>query len=171
MINRVQELANNPLIKRIVHGGLWSVIGEVGARLFPFLAAIVIARILGVQNFGEFAMIQSTAGAFSVIGGFCLGNTATKYLAEYRFNSPEKANSVITLTLIFASLTGIIATLGLVLASPYVALKVLARPELSIPLICAAPMLLFTAVYGAIGGILLGFEKPELLPSYQLFHR
>ncbi len=163
MISRILNLNERPLLKRIVHGGIWSVIGEVGTRLFPFITAIIIARLLGVEGFGSFAMIQATAGAFSVIGGFGLGSTATKYVAEYRFNNPEKANEVITLTLFFAGLTGMIATLALAITSPLVALKVLANLELSTPLFWAAPMLLFNAIYGAIGGILLGFERTRAI--------
>lgn len=163
MINKALRLGERPILKRIVQGGIWSVVGEIGTRVFPFITAIVIARLLGVADFGGFAMIQATAGAFSVIGGFGLGNTATKYVAEYRYTDPEKASKVIALTLFVAGLTGIIAALSLCLSADMVATKVLAKASLSLPLSWASPMLFFTALVGAMSGILLGLEKTKVL--------
>lgn len=163
MISRILNLNERPLLKRIVHGGIWSVIGEVGTRLFPFITAIIIARLLGVEDFGSFAMIQATAGAFSVIGGFGLGNTATKYVAEYRYTQPDKACKVICLTLFVTALTGLIASFSLFFTSEIVASKVLSKESLSTPLSWASPMLFFSALSGAINGILMGVEKTKII--------
>lgn len=168
MINRVQELANNPLIKRIVHGGSWTVVGDIGYRIFPFIASVLGARLLGVTEFGAFVMVQATASAFTALGSFNMGNTATKFVAEYHRTQPEKTNGIITISLIIAALTGLLASMLLFYFSPLVAEKVLARSDLIVPLRWAAPMLLFTALYSAISGVLMGFEKTRLLAGLNI---
>jgi len=45
------------------------------------LGWIVVARILGKEEFGQLAIVQSTVGMLGVIAGLGLGLTATKHVA------------------------------------------------------------------------------------------
>jgi hypothetical protein len=39
---------------RLARGGFWSLVGDAGSRAFSFMSAIIVARWLGVAEFGAF---------------------------------------------------------------------------------------------------------------------
>jgi O-antigen/teichoic acid export membrane protein len=67
----------------------------------------------------------------------------------------ERINS---LALLFAALTGLITMVALFIAAPFVATTLLGAANLTGTLCIAAPILLLSALSGAAGGTILGFE-------------
>ena len=61
------------------------------------IASMVVARILGKNEFGELGMIQSTVGMLGVFAGFGLGLTATKHVAELKHSNPERTGRILSL--------------------------------------------------------------------------
>ena len=99
-------LPKDSLRARFAKGAFWSLVGAVLAQGLGLGASIVTARILGKVGFGELGMIRSTVGMFGVFAGLGLGLTATKHVAEFRSNHPEKAGRVIGLSAIVATFSG-----------------------------------------------------------------
>ncbi|MDQ3920568.1 MAG: oligosaccharide flippase family protein, partial [Acidobacteriota bacterium] len=60
--------------------------------------AVIAARCLGRKGYGELGIIQSTVGMFQVFAGFGLGLTATKYVAEFKRQNPERAGHIIAVS-------------------------------------------------------------------------
>ncbi len=82
---------------RLLHGIAWIVLGSVAQQGGSFAAAVLLARILGREVYGQFALIQSSLVAMTTVAGLALGVTATKYVSEYRSSQPEKAGRVLGL--------------------------------------------------------------------------
>jgi len=150
--------ANSPVARRLASGGFWSLIGDVGSRAFAFAGAIVVARTLGVEDYGAFVLIQSTVGMLMTFAMFGMGHTSTRYIAAYRNTERGRIEGIAGLTLWFAVLSGLLAAAALFAAAPYVATSFLKAPEVSAPLQWMAPVLTFCAVSSAMNGIILGFE-------------
>src|ERR1035437_1799042 len=72
--------------ERLLRGVSWTTAGCVLGQSASFASSVIVARILGKEAFGHFAMIQTTVAAFSTLAGLGLGTTATKYVSEYRTN-------------------------------------------------------------------------------------
>lgn len=150
--------ASSPIVRRLASGGFWSLAGEAGSRSLAFAGAIVVARWLGVAEFGAFALIQSTLAMLMTFALFGMGLTSTRYIAAFRNTEPARIEGIASLALYFSVLTGLAAAILLFAAAPYVATDLFRAPELETPLRLMAPVLLLYAVSGAMSGTILGFE-------------
>jgi O-antigen/teichoic acid export membrane protein len=121
-------------------------------------ASVITARLLGLEQFGQYGMIQSTVGMLGIFAGLGLGLTATKYVAEFRTRDPERAGRIIALGCAVAIVSGGLLTLGLLAYAPLLAAKTLNAPELADELRIASVLLFLNALNGAQTGALAGFE-------------
>ncbi len=143
---------------RFVHGVTWGVLGGVGSRFFTLLSSIIIARALGKTVFGEYGIIQSTVGMFGVFAGLGLGLTATKYVAEYRYKDPARAERILGLSSVVAFVSSAIVSIIFYKMAPFLAVKTIAAPHLTHSLQLSVGLLFLGAVTGAQTGALAGFE-------------
>jgi len=128
------------------------------SRGLSLLAFMVVARKLGKEHFGELGIVQNTLMLFQVFAGLGLGQTAVKYVSEYREKSPEKAGRVIALLSLAAVVTGGLASLVFWSSAPYMARSVLAAPDLALELRIASLLLIISTLIGVQTSILSGFE-------------
>lgn len=123
------------------------------------VATIILGRILGVDGFGQFGMIQNTIGVFGQIAGSGLKTTTVKFTAEYRSIDNTKTSSYISLGLISGSAFGIIGSLLLYLISDWLAFEVFLMEGLSLT-IKISSVLVFTGVINSVQtGVLVGLEE------------
>jgi O-antigen/teichoic acid export membrane protein len=159
IVAKHQELLPaDSLRSRFALGIVWSLAGAVVSRGFLLAASIVCARFLGKDGFGALGMIQSTAGMFGIFAGLGLGLTATKYVAEFRGQDPEKAGRILALSASAAFVFGCLITVLLILLAPFLATKVLATAQLAGPLAVGSGLVFFGAMNGAQTGALAGLE-------------
>ena len=132
------------------------------------LGWIVVARILGKEEFGQLAIVQSTVGMLGVIAGLGLGLTATKHVAELRDSSPERVGRILSLTFITALITGGLSAAVLLAASPYIAVRAIGAPQLATVLRIGCWLLFFNTIYGVTIGALAGFEAFKTIAKVSL---
>ena len=141
-----------------MNGAFWSFMGEAGSRGLSFIGAIIAARMLGLREFGAFALIQGTLAAFTTFAAFGMAQTTTRYIAECRVNNPRRIARLSSFSLLFSCFSGLLFT-GLWFAgAPFIATDMLKAPELAFTIRCAAPILLSNAIAGAATGTIIGFE-------------
>ena len=158
----------NSLRSRLVRGAFWSFAGVFILQAFNLIGSVVTARVLGGVRFGEFGMIQSTIGTLSVFAGMGLGLTATKYVAEYKVDSPERAGRIISLGLWSAIVTAGLCTIVLgTFASP-LAVRALNAGWLAPELRIASSFLLINTITGVQMGSLAGFEAFKTIAKLNL---
>ena len=154
----LHRIESSPLGVRLARGTFWSFVGSVAQRGLALVASIFVARVLGKVGFGELGIVQGTVMMFSVLAGFGLGMTGTKYVAEFRRKDPAKAGRTIALSRGVAWVTGACMMVGLMALAPVLAERTLAARHLSPLLRLAAITLLFSSINGAQMGALTGFE-------------
>jgi O-antigen/teichoic acid export membrane protein len=98
---------------RLLGGVGWSAVGAIVSQGCSFLTSVLLARVLGRQTFGRFALIQSTAVALTGVSGLGLSITATKYVSQYRASDPAKAGRILGLSAWVTMLAGVCFTAGL----------------------------------------------------------
>jgi len=153
---------------RLAKGVFWSMAGAVISRGLMLCATVLVARMLGKAGYGELGMIQSTVGMLGVFAGFGLGLTATKYVAEFRKNDPERVGRIIGISGLFATGTGGFMALGLLVFAPWLAESINA-PHLDGVLRIGALILFINALNGAQTGALSGFEAFKTIAYVNLF--
>lgn len=163
-----ERVKSGTLGHRLAKSTFWSLAGSVIGRALGIPTAVLLARLLGRHDYGELGMIYSSIELFGVFGGFGLGLTATKHVAEFKRRDPERAGRILALSNVTAYFTGGIFSLGLYLFSERLAAGPLAAPQLSVPLRISALLLFLTCVDGAQTGALAGFEAFSHLARLQL---
>ena len=153
-----ENLTKSPIAYRLANGAFWSLTGGSASRFFALVSSIIIARLIGKEDFGEFGMVQSTMGMFGVFAGFGLGSTATKYVAEHIRSHPVRAGRITNLTILVSLLSGGILTAVCILISPWLATETLNRPGAAVLLQAGALLLFCSTLNSMLLGILAGFE-------------
>jgi O-antigen/teichoic acid export membrane protein len=170
MLAKHQEFApTGSLRARFAVGAFWSVFGAVISRGFLLAASVVCAWFLGKEGFGALGMIQSTAGMFGVFAGLGLGITATKYVSEFRRQDPAKAGRILALSAFAALISASVMTGLLILSAPFLALHVLAAPQLAVPLAIGSGLVFFGAINGTQTGALAGFEAFQTIARVNIY--
>ncbi|MGO9239979.1 MAG: oligosaccharide flippase family protein [Bryobacteraceae bacterium] len=153
---------------RFARGAVWSLLGALMAQGATLAAAVITARLLGREQFGEYGMIQSTVGMLGIFAGLGLGVTATKYVAELRTRDPQRAGRIIALGTAAAIVSGGLLALALAACAPLLASKTLNAPALAQELRIASVLLFFNALNGAQIGALAGFEAFRAIAQINL---
>jgi O-antigen/teichoic acid export membrane protein len=153
-----QSDSNTPLVSRYARGAFWSLTGTAVNRLSTFLGAVIIARFLGQTGYGELAMIQSTIGLFGTFGGLGLGMTATKYVAEFKSQDPDRTGRIIGFTYLASWTVGGILACICFYGAPWFASHTLNAPHMAGELRLASLLLFVSTIFGPQTGILAGFQ-------------
>lgn len=154
----LRKIENSSILSRLVKGAFWSFIGNIVSKGCVLTASIFVARILGKSVYGEFGIIQSTIGMFSVFAGFGLGQTATKHVAELKKNDPERAGRIIGLSRLVTFISGGVIALIFFIFAPWIATNTINAPHLIKELRISSLVLFFSAINGSQTGALAGFE-------------
>src|SRR3954468_11437375 len=129
--SRIVESCRGESVRgRFLRGSSWSLLGMVASQGLALAAAVAAARLLGKEGFGQLAIINSTIGMLGVVGTMGLGATANKYVAETRTHDPPRAGRIIGMSSTLAWILGGMTAVGLFIAAPMVAAKILHAPAL-----------------------------------------
>lgn len=153
-----ERLRSSQLAYRMAHGTFWSSVGAGSTQIMMLVTSVVAARLLGRQQFGQYGVLMSTLGMFGVVAGFGIGATATKYIAEFRDVEGQRAGRIMGLSRLVAVAAGLLSSLLLLVAAPWLAVGPLAATELRPLLQLGAVQVFFSAITSAQFGILAGFE-------------
>ena len=156
--HRLDRLRASPLAYRLVRQSFWSLTGSVVSRGLALAATMFAARLLGKSSYGELGIIQSTVAAFGMLAGFGMGTTATKCVAQFRLNDPDRAGRLIGLSTVVSWTTSGLLALALVAAAPWLSRSVLSASHLTGYLQVGSVLLFLNGVNGAQNGTLAGFE-------------
>lgn len=156
------------LLRRMTRGVLWTVTGQAALRASAFLTTIAVARLLGTTEFGELALVQSSAAMFGVLAGFGLGPTTTRYVAYYQQSDRERTCDVLFITTVTAAAISGFLALMVVLASDWIAQTLLAQPELSFALKASSLLFVVCTLDGIAVAALRGFESFGRLATVNL---
>lgn len=155
----INQIKDKILHSRLAKDSFWALVGSLSVRGLSLLAAIVVARFLGKDSYGEYGMIRNTLISIAMFSTFGLGYTATKYVADYKVNKPEKlrffCKNAVLITLI---VSGVMA-LFLFVFSKYIATTILEAPNLDVSLKYVAAWVVFNALTTTQIGILSGFGE------------
>jgi O-antigen/teichoic acid export membrane protein len=164
-----RRLEASPLGYRLARGAFWSLAGAMISRTMGLVSSIFVARMLGKVGFGEFGIVQSCVGMFATFAGLGLGMTATKFVAEFRLQDPERAGRIIGVSSVVSWLAGGVMTAVLFVMGPWLASHTLAAPQLGPLLQISSLLLIIGAINGAQTGALAGFEAFKRIAHINLF--
>ncbi len=95
MNNIINRLRNSLLFK----DSFWAVSGNGIGNFMMLLSGILIARFLGKDLYGEYGIVKSTMFLMALFATFGLGDTSTKYIAEYVRSDVTQIRNIIKASL------------------------------------------------------------------------
>lgn len=160
MINRVslhtfcERLKSSDLFK----DSFWALAGSALGKGLSLLAGIAVARFLGKEVYGEYGTIRTTLFYIAIVSTFGFGYTATKFVADYISEKPEKLKSLVwtflKITLVFS---GLLALVQIIFAAS-IALFIDA-PNLEFQLRFFSLLIILNGLQTTQIAILSGFKK------------
>lgn len=145
--------------RRMAKGAIWTLSGSIVNRGLGLLGTILVARLLGAEQFGVAGVIQqlvSTVGGFIGLG---IGGATTQFLAAALVSDRKRAGRVLGVSFGWAWGSAFVGSLGIVIFSDRITGHLIhgVASELIISLSCwlLAASLLAQSQTGA----LMGFEK------------
>jgi O-antigen/teichoic acid export membrane protein len=153
----------NSLRSRIINGTFWNLIATVSGQGSTFVIGIIIARILQLKQYGEYAIILSTLLSLAGIVQLSIGQTVTKYVAEFRSADIDKVGRILSLCLSVSVLTACLGAIILVTSAHIISDYVLKAPHLYSALIMGSGFLFFSVINGYQMGALAGLEGYQSL--------
>lgn len=159
----------NDLIKSILKNGLWSFFGTVISKGALFFCWLVVARILGAYDYGQFGIVRSTITLFVAFAGFGLGLTASKHIAQYSDSNKQKTSDIISMSLAVGIITGILISVLYYFSCNLIAIHLLDEPDMTGFLRITTIILLLSSLNGAQSGVLQGLEVYKSLAVINIF--
>lgn len=154
-----QEAVEPGLGTRLIGAAGRVTVGNVLSRVLSFITGIAAARILTTVEFGGFGAVQGAVSLAATLSSLSLGIAATRYVAKYRADDPERSRQMAQLVMLIATVSSVVSGLGLFLSAPWIARSVLAQPFLENPMRLASLLMVGTVVSGVASGVLLGLER------------
>lgn len=166
---RLQRLADTDLKRQMMSGIFWSFTGNLIAKVLLLLASIVLARILGQENYGKIGFIRSTLNMFATFGGLGLGITATKYVASLAKEDKSMIGSILGFSNILTALTAILFLLLIYFFSDTISFQILDTSSLVRETKITSFIVAILILNGYLVGILQGFQAFRELAHANLF--
>jgi O-antigen/teichoic acid export membrane protein/acetyltransferase-like isoleucine patch superfamily enzyme len=152
-----------PLLARLLTGTFWSGVSSALNQGGTFVSAIVVARLLGQNAFGQYAIVLSTLLSVGVLAQTGLAFSVSKHVAEFRSVDKMRTGRILGLCAVLCPATALIFALCVAAAAPLVAQPVLGSKALALPLAVGAFFILFTAVNSYQVAVLTGLERYRAL--------
>lgn len=146
---RFDELCGTGTRQRLARGALWGGLAFAVSRGISIMVSFFLARLLGQSGFGEYGMINSTAGMIGGMAGLGIGWTVVKHIAEFKISDPDKASRILAMSTAVTWTSAFLYALAMILLAPWLADKTLAAPHLA-PLLRISA---FTVAFGVINGV------------------
>ncbi|NMC32988.1 MAG: oligosaccharide flippase family protein [Veillonellaceae bacterium] len=144
---------------RLLSGIKWTAAVAFVVSTSHLATSILAARLLGLEEFGEFSIIRSTAVMMSNVAAMGIGVAATKHVAELRNTNPERLGRILGLCSLITLVTSGLFTLALLLLSDSISTISFHSPQLAEPLRVSALYIFFVTLNEYQNGVLAGFES------------
>ena len=135
----------------------------------PILCSILIARLLGQTEFGEWSIIYRTIIFLGTLSSMGLGLTGTKYLAQYRHSDRPKAGRILALIVVTCTTMALIMSVLLFSISEPLARTILGAGRLAPLIRLACPIFFLMTLSGILSGCLAGLEAFDRIACVGVF--
>jgi O-antigen/teichoic acid export membrane protein len=137
--------------------------GVAASSIISALGVILVARILGPEEYGLVAIVLVAPNLITTIRNLGIDQATIKYTAQYHHqNKPQKIKNILATATTFELLAGTLFSLTLFLLSPFLATSIFNRPELTPLIQLASFSILGEALFKAAQSAFTGYEKMEL---------
>jgi O-antigen/teichoic acid export membrane protein len=144
---------------RLARGALWSMGSAIINRGLGLIGAMLAARILGVEAFGEVGVAQQVVAMMGTLCGLSVAAASSRFIAESFRLSKDTAGRFLTATAYWSWGSAVVGAVALLVLSPWLAAQPLGSAALAPVLVASIPLLVLSLVAQAQTGALAGLES------------
>lgn len=143
---------------RLLGGFFWGLSSSLAYQGSILISTILVSRMLGLRDFGIYALLVSMVMMVSSLAQSGSGLLATKYVSEFLKNQPKRVEGILNLCRFVTLVTGGVSSLGIFIFSEQVANNIFNRPELNVFIEIASIAIFFQISIGYQLGAIIGFK-------------
>lgn len=95
-------MKKSSLISKLLKDSTWSMVSTFANKVSFVIVGILVARLLGAENFAIFAIIQSVVVMLANVFSQSITTATSKHIAEYLNESPYKVSAGTAITFLFS---------------------------------------------------------------------
>lgn len=152
-IDIYRKLWNSSFLK----DSFWAVSGNGIGNFLMLLSGVLIARFLGKDLYGEYGIVKSTMYLIALLATFGIGDTSTKFIAEYLQKQPQSVKSIIYSSFRIVLSFSVTMCLLLFIFAEQIAIFV-NEPRLKVPFQFLGVIIILRAIGTWGAGVLGGFK-------------
>ncbi len=160
-------------IRNIASNSFWNILAAIILRGNIFLVNIIIARIIGVELFGKYALLKSTVQVFETSFGLAIGLSMTKFISEHRYlmgkNETNNIQSIVKTNLITSAFLSFFLFFVLIFFSKPFAVYILKSEELLSLFKISIFYILFNNIVQCYVGVMKGNEQFRTILLISIF--
>jgi O-antigen/teichoic acid export membrane protein len=169
MIQTLRLFFADTYIVRLVKNSSWLFFANVGTSAIGFFEIVLVARLLGVEDYGLLALIMTYNTMVNQFIDLRVWETVTKYVSEFWVKGDvERAQVVVKLSYLADFLTGMFSFILVILSASLAANHILRRPGLEALIFLCALGFFFSTVDGTSKALLRVFDKFSWLALYNV---
>ena len=143
-------------------GGFFLVLGNVISAAVSAISVLIIARILGPENYGLYAISMIVPSLLTLFLKLGMDTGLIKYLASLRVNNKENRIAKLLIHAVsFKSITGLTLTVVCFTFSDYFARYILQRPEITPYIQLASLLIVLQEVLYTLNSAFVGMDRAE----------
>jgi len=157
------------ILQRVVKGTSWNVVGTVIFQVSSLMISIILANILGKNDFGEISFIRNT---YIMLGQFaCLGIdvAVTKYISEWSTTNRVYIQKLLRISRRSVVISGLITTTVLIIFSNDIVERWFNHNTNTNSLLCGVGLIIVNALYFYQNGVLSGFHSFKEIAKIEVF--
>ena len=169
MIQTLRLFFADTYIVRLVKNSSWLFFANVGTSAIGFFEIVLVARLLGVEDYGLLALIMTYNTMVNQFIDLRVWETVTKYVSEFWVKGDvERAQVVVKLSYLVDFLTGMFSFILVILSASLAANHILRRPGLEALIFLCALGFFFSTVDETSKALLRVFDKFSWLALYNV---
>ena len=131
---------------------------SVMERIAALLQTIIIARALGITEYGVYGFLFGTIGFTASVAGLQMGLTATVFVARYKATNKAKARRVIQYVNRFALIVSAVLLLSCLPFSRQISVWLLSSGQYALIIVMGCVFIVGSLLSGVQDGVAQGFE-------------
>lgn len=154
--------STSKVLEDSARGGLYLTLGNVVSGVISALSLMVIARILGSEQYGLYTISTVAPSLLILFVDPGINQAIVKFSANFRVKGDQKRlRTLLTHSLLVEACLGLVASLICFIFSDYLAIYVLNRPEIGGLIRLASALVIFQSSLLTMNSVFIGMDKAE----------
>jgi len=146
------------IAKNSTRGGYYLFAGNMLATVIMSVSSIIIANLLGPENYGLFSLVLSIPSLFIGLADFGITSAITRFIAK---NGDSDVKSVVKSGLFFELIVGAAASVLCFIFSDVLARYIINTPEAGFYIRIVSVLILLQTLFETLSAIFIGLDKME----------